>query len=316
MPSEISAPTAVAASAAPATASTPSSLLPARGNGAAAILALADGTVFRGVATGALGHSVGEVVFNTAMTGYQEILTDPSYAGQIVTLTYPHVGNVGVNDEDVESRKPFAAGLVIRDLPRTVSNFRSTGGPRRLSRGERCRRHRRHRHAQAHSHPARAGRAKRLPVRGGDDRRARSGGRRRPRPGGALDGGPRSRQGRELHDVVRVDVGRMVARGGIRNARQRPLSRRRLRFRRQAQHPAHSRGARVHASPSSRRRRRRRRCSRRSPTASSCRTARATPSPATMRSGRSANHRRDRTCRPSGSASATSSSGSRRAPRR
>jgi carbamoyl-phosphate synthase small subunit len=92
-----------------------------------AVLALADGTVFRGRAIGALGYSVGEVVFNTAMTGYQEILTDPSYAGQIVTLTYPHIGNVGVNPEDVESRRPFAAGLVIRDLPRLVSNFRSTG---------------------------------------------------------------------------------------------------------------------------------------------------------------------------------------------
>ncbi len=92
-----------------------------------ALLALADGTVFRGRAIGALGHAVGEVVFNTAMTGYQEILTDPSYAGQIVTLTYPHVGNVGVNPEDVESRRPFAAGLVIRDLPRLASNFRSTG---------------------------------------------------------------------------------------------------------------------------------------------------------------------------------------------
>jgi carbamoyl-phosphate synthase small subunit len=93
-----------------------------------AVLALADGTVFRGCAIGAQGVSVGEVVFNTAMTGYQEILTDPSYAGQIVTLTYPHIGNVGVNAEDAESRRPFAAGLVIRDLPRVVSNFRSTGG--------------------------------------------------------------------------------------------------------------------------------------------------------------------------------------------
>ena len=92
-----------------------------------AILALADGTVFRGRAIGAPGHAVGEVVFNTAMTGYQEILTDPSYAGQIVTLTYPHVGNVGVNPEDVESARPFAAGLVIRDLPRLMSNFRATG---------------------------------------------------------------------------------------------------------------------------------------------------------------------------------------------
>jgi carbamoyl-phosphate synthase small subunit len=119
MLSETSAPPAVSASPIP--------LLPIRGNGAAAILALADGTIFRGVAIGALGHSIGEVVFNTAMTGYQEILTDPSYAGQIVTLTYPHIGNVGVNAEDVESRQPFAAGLVIRDLPRVASNFRSTG---------------------------------------------------------------------------------------------------------------------------------------------------------------------------------------------
>jgi len=92
-----------------------------------AVLALADGTVFRGRAIGAQGAAVGEVVFNTAMTGYQEILTDPSYSGQIVTLTYPHIGNVGVNAEDVESRRPFAAGLVIRDLPRQASNFRSAG---------------------------------------------------------------------------------------------------------------------------------------------------------------------------------------------
>ena len=91
-----------------------------------AILVLADGTVFRGNSIGASGSSVGEVVFNTAMTGYQEILTDPSYCKQIVTLTYPHIGNVGVNTEDVESRQVFASGLVIRDLSMTVSNFRST----------------------------------------------------------------------------------------------------------------------------------------------------------------------------------------------
>ena len=108
-------------------ASSRARLLPVAGNGSVAVFALADGTVFRGAAIGAPGHSVGEVVFNTAMTGYQEILTDPSYAGQIVTLTYPHIGNVGVNAEDVESRRVFAAGLVIRDLPRTVSNFRSSG---------------------------------------------------------------------------------------------------------------------------------------------------------------------------------------------
>ena len=90
-----------------------------------ALLALADGTLFRGRAIGAAGMTVGEVVFNTSMTGYQEILTDPSYAGQIVTLTYPHIGNVGVNAEDAESRRIFAAGLVIRDLPRVASNWRS-----------------------------------------------------------------------------------------------------------------------------------------------------------------------------------------------
>ena len=90
-----------------------------------AILALADGTVFRGHSIGASGHTIGEVVFNTAITGYQEILTDPSYAQQIVTLTYPHIGNVGVNAEDVESTKVHAAGLIIRDLPVLASNFRS-----------------------------------------------------------------------------------------------------------------------------------------------------------------------------------------------
>jgi carbamoyl-phosphate synthase small subunit len=90
-----------------------------------ALLALADGTVFRGTAVGAGGVAVGEVVFNTAMTGYQEILTDPSYAGQIVTLTYPHIGNVGVNAEDVEASRVHAAGLVIRDLPALASSWRS-----------------------------------------------------------------------------------------------------------------------------------------------------------------------------------------------
>ncbi len=90
-----------------------------------AILALADGTVFRGIGIGAQGSSVGEVVFNTAMTGYQEILTDPSYCRQIVTLTYPHIGNTGINREDSEATKVHAAGLVIRDLPLLASNFRS-----------------------------------------------------------------------------------------------------------------------------------------------------------------------------------------------
>ena len=91
-----------------------------------AILALADGTIFRGVSIGAPGHTVAEVVFNTSMTGYQEILTDPSYSEQIVTLTYPHIGNTGVNTEDVEANRVYASGLVVRDCPARVSNFRST----------------------------------------------------------------------------------------------------------------------------------------------------------------------------------------------
>lgn len=91
-----------------------------------AILALADGSLFYGIAIGADGETSGEVVFNTAMTGYQEILTDPSYSRQIVTLTYPHIGNTGVNEEDVESDRIQAAGLVIRDLPLLASNWRST----------------------------------------------------------------------------------------------------------------------------------------------------------------------------------------------
>ena len=90
-----------------------------------AILALADGSIFRGEAIGADGQTVGEVVFNTAMTGYQEILTDPSYAQQIVTLTYPHIGNTGWNDEDDESARIWVAGYVVRDLSRVRSNWRS-----------------------------------------------------------------------------------------------------------------------------------------------------------------------------------------------
>jgi len=93
-----------------------------------AILALEDGTVFKGVSVGAEGRTLGEVVFNTAMTGYQEILTDPSYYRQIVTMTYPHIGNVGTNSDDFESTKTYAAGLIIRDLSLVVSNYRAEGG--------------------------------------------------------------------------------------------------------------------------------------------------------------------------------------------
>jgi carbamoyl-phosphate synthase small subunit len=101
-------------------------LLSLKGNTPPAILALADGTVYIGNSIGAAGSTVGEVVFNTSMTGYQEILTDPSYCQQIVTLTYPHIGNYGVNTEDVESGKVHAAGLIIKDLPIIASNFRQT----------------------------------------------------------------------------------------------------------------------------------------------------------------------------------------------
>ena len=102
-------------------------LLSLKGNKPFAILALADGTIYLGESIGVTGACVGEVVFNTSMTGYQEILTDPSYCQQIVTLTYPHIGNYGVNTDDMESSKVQAAGLVIRDLSALVSNFRQMG---------------------------------------------------------------------------------------------------------------------------------------------------------------------------------------------
>ena len=91
-----------------------------------AILVLADGSVYTGRSIGSEGMTVGEVVFNTAMTGYQEMLTDPSYCRQLITLTYPHIGNVGVNPNDAESAQIYAAGLIVRDLPRLASNWRMT----------------------------------------------------------------------------------------------------------------------------------------------------------------------------------------------
>ena len=97
----------------------------ASGHAGRAILALADGTLFEGIAIGAVGATAGEVVFNTAMSGYQEILSDPSYSRQIVTLTYPHIGNTGVNREDAEAARVHAAGLVVKDLPLLASNFRN-----------------------------------------------------------------------------------------------------------------------------------------------------------------------------------------------
>src|ERR1700682_1539288 len=96
-------------------------------------LALEDGTVYTGTSFGAAGEVDGEVCFNTSMTGYQEILTDPSYRGQIVTMTYPEIGNYGVNSEDVESSRPHLAGFVVRQRSRRASNFRATGGLDRKS---------------------------------------------------------------------------------------------------------------------------------------------------------------------------------------
>lgn len=93
---------------------------------ALAVLALADGSIFHGYSIGVTGSTVGEVVFNTSMTGYQEILTDPSYSQQLVTLTYPHIGNTGANEEDCEAGKVYASGLIVRNLPRLYSNFRAT----------------------------------------------------------------------------------------------------------------------------------------------------------------------------------------------
>ena len=112
-----------------------------------ALLALEDGSLFSGYSIGANGTATGEVVFNTSMTGYQEILTDPSYCRQIVALTYPHIGNVGANSEDEESRRVFASGLVVRDAPLQVSNWRVAVVAECLSRAQRGGRSRRRRHS-------------------------------------------------------------------------------------------------------------------------------------------------------------------------
>ena len=180
------------------------------------------------------------------MTGYQEILTDPCYCRQIVTLTYPHIGNYGVNAEDVESPKVHAAGLIIRDLPLLASNFRAEQTLDALPAARERRRHRRHRHAQAHAHPAREGRAERLHRAPGDesieaDARRRAGARL-PGPGRH---GPR--QGRQRatkpYEWTRGRMGAGQAATVTQTTPQVP--RRRLRLRRQAQHPAHARRARL-----------------------------------------------------------------------
>ena len=212
-----------------------------------AILVLRDGTVFRGTSIGSVaGIAAGEVVFNTAMTGYQEILTDPSYCRQIVTLTYPHIGNTGTNPEDVESGKVYAAGLVIRDLPLLASSWRKTQDLPAYLREQDVVADRRHRYPQAHAHPARKGRAGRLPHGGQGRRKGRAQSRAQTF---------RVLAGMDLAKVVsctktlcvdRIDVD---ARPGLRPADGADVPCRRLRLRRQAQHPAHAGGARATVSP-------------------------------------------------------------------
>ena len=119
-----------------------------------AMLALEDGTVFRGTSAGAPGEAHGEVVFNTSMTGYQEVLTDPSYAGQIVTMTSAQIGNYGVSREDTESAKPQVAGFVMRESSPVASNWRADQTLREYLTSAQHRRDRRHRHARAHPQAA------------------------------------------------------------------------------------------------------------------------------------------------------------------
>ena len=208
-----------------------------------ALLMLEDGSLFRGSAIGAPGMAVGEVVFNTAMTGYQEILTDPSYARQIVTLTYPHIGNTGVNAEDTESARIWAAGLVIRDCPTAHSKLARRGALAavlgRRGRGG----HRRLGHPPAHPLDPREGRHGRL---------HRRGGRRRPGCGAGRSAGV-SRSGRNGLGESRVDVRdaslgrrRLGVGGGLSGGecRARP-PRGGVRLRRQAQHPQNARGPRL-----------------------------------------------------------------------
>ena len=206
-----------------------------------AILVLADGSVFRGLSIGADGITTGEVVFNTALTGYQEILTDPSYSRQIVTLTYPHIGNTGVNAEDVEADRIHAAGLVVRDVPRLHSNFRASQSlpdylksqnivaiadidTRRLTRILR--------EKGAQSGCIMAGAV--------DEAKALRGRACLPGPGRHGSG-----QGGERAGGLRMERNRMEARARLRPADRAAFPCGRLRLRRQAQHPAHAGRARL-----------------------------------------------------------------------
>ena len=207
-----------------------------------ALLVLADGTVLEGFGFGATGHAVGEVCFNTAMTGYQEILTDPSYAGQIITFTFPHIGNVGVNDDDIETvnmaATPGARGVVLHSAITPPSNYRATAAPRRMAQAPRHHRPRRPRHPRAdraHPHERHAQRRDRARAFGqvrsrrAQARGAPMAGPRRHGPGADGDQRPALQLGRDA-----VGLGERLwpaADGG-------GISRRRHRLRHQAQHPA------------------------------------------------------------------------------
>ena len=192
-----------------------------------ALLVLADGTVIEGQGAGAAGIAVGEVCFNTAMTGYQEILTDPSYAGQIITFTFPHIGNVGTNDEDMESAslaRPHAcaAACCARRITEP-SNWRAAQAPRRLAEGARHHRHLRRRHPRADRADPREGHA---------ERRDRARARRQVRPrraeargcGLARPGRARPRQGRDLRPELRLGRDRVALGRGLWPAGERRAS--------------------------------------------------------------------------------------------
>ena len=230
-----------------------------------AILALEDGTWFKGTAAGAQGEATGEVVFNTSMTGYQEILTDPSYAGQIVTMTCPEIGNYGVSPDDGESKTPHAAGFIVRERVADREQLAIVGNLARLSRGQRDRRHCRHRHPGADEKTA---------VGRGDARRrhdgqpSRSEGARRPRQRHSENGRVGScarRDGRQGVRLAGGEVGRVHERAWTRG--EEAAEHRCLRLRDEAEHPAPADRARLRRPRVSRDGAGVRRCSRRSPMA-------------------------------------------------
>ena len=178
-----------------------------------AILALENGTLYRGLAAGAEGEARGEVVFNTSMTGYQEVLTDPSYAGQIVTMTCAEIGNYGVSPDDVESRKPQVAGFIIRDESPVASNWRAEGTLRDYLVANAHRRHLRHRHARADAAAA---------IERRDARRHRHRRRaRRERSSSSVRGRFRKMEGSDLVQGRHVGRGVRLAAGGSRRVRHR-----------------------------------------------------------------------------------------------